>query len=125
LEQREDIFKESFNEDFCSFLEYHLTATFQNSNDRNISSLWCDGILPSLIIKQISKKSVNDARKIITKAFIGKDGQTEFEMTIFFGKYSLRRYSKGTSLEDCVPENDSMDWVNIDLEKRTIELQLK
>jgi hypothetical protein len=121
----ENISQESFNEDFCLYLEYHLGNTFAQSEDRAIRGLWCDGVMMPLISSQLSKKSVNDTRRIVTKAWIGYDGQGEYELTIKFGKYSLRRYAKGTSLKDCVPGDETMGWINIDVEKRRIEIQLK
>jgi hypothetical protein len=120
-----NISQESFNKDFCLFLEYHLGETFGQSEDKTIKGLWCDGVQMPLITSQISKKSVNDTRRIVTKAWIGYDGQREYEMTIKFGKFSLRRYAKGTCLKDCVPSADTMDWINLDIDKRTIEIQLK
>jgi hypothetical protein len=46
-------------------------------------------------------------------------------MTIRFGKYSLRRYAKGKSLIDCIPSEETMDWIDIDIDKKTIELRLR
>lgn len=115
-----------FDEEFCTHLEYKLGETFQNSNIELIKAFWCDGISwhtsPSW---QLSKKHVNDKRKIITKAWIGKDGQDEYEMIIQFGKYSLRRCAKGTKFLDCIPETDSMDWIEIDPKKKQITIFLK
>jgi hypothetical protein len=125
MNNNENISKESFNEEFCSYLEYHLTKTFAHADDKFIQKLWCDGILMPIIESQTSKKSVNDTRKIVTKAWIGSDGQREYEMRVKLGKYSLRRYARGTSLEDCVPSENTMDWITIDLGKRIIEIQLK
>ena len=116
--------RESFNEDFCLFLEYHLSGTFANSEQNNIKWLWCDGVMMPFE-NQLSKKYVNDNRKIITKAWIGHDGNNQYEMTIKFGRYSLRRYARGTSLESCVPSEEAMDWINIDVINKTIELMLK
>ena len=112
---------ESFNEEFCDFLEFHLCDVFRNSDRKDIRRLWCDGI----VLNHFSKKFVNDKREINTMAWIGQDGQDEYEMKIKFGKYSLRRYAKGTKMIDCIPSSDSMDWVEIDLERKTIEIQLK
>jgi hypothetical protein len=72
MNETEFIGKESFNEDFCSYLEYHLTKTFARSTDKSISKLWCDGIQMPLVKNQISKKSVNDNRKMITKVQMDK-----------------------------------------------------
>jgi hypothetical protein len=124
-ESKNEIIKESFNEDFCVQLEYHLTRTFQNSEDKNLKGFWCDGVLMPFAESQLTKKSVNDTRKIVTKSWLGYDGQGEFEMTINFGQLSLRRYAKGSDLGDCLPSENSMDWVSLDIERKTIELQLK
>ena len=116
----------SFNEDFCTHLEYHLGKTFELSERDGLKGFWCDGISHSPIPdSQLTKKSVNDTRRIVTKAWIGKNGQDEFEMTIEFGKYSLRRYAKGTDLKDCIPSENMHDWYEINTEEKTIKINLK
>jgi hypothetical protein len=116
----------SFNEDFCTHLERHLCDTFKNSKQKDLKGFWCDGIswdpIPD---SQLSKKVVNDTRKIVTASWIGKDGQDEYEMTIIFGKYSLRRYASGMNLIVCIPDSSSLDWISIDTNNKTIELRLK
>ncbi|MEH6765710.1 MAG: DUF4157 domain-containing protein [Aequorivita antarctica] len=115
-----------FNEKFCTHLKYHLGSTFENSDRQDFNGFWCDGIswdpIPD---KQLTKKSVNDTRQIVTKAWIGKDGQDEYEMTIRFGQYALRRYAKGTEMIDCIPSSDSMNWIDIEPENKRIEIRLK
>lgn len=111
---------ESFNQEFCELLEYHLCATFRNSDQKEISKLWCDGI----VCNHFSKKLVNDKREIKTIAWIGENGQYEFEMNIKFGKHSLRRYAKGTKIIDCIPDSDSINWIEIDLEKNSFKFNL-
>jgi hypothetical protein len=32
-----------FDEDFCVFLEYHLSAVFQNADRKKFGEYWCDG----------------------------------------------------------------------------------
>lgn len=124
-ESKEKEIKESFNQDFCVQLEYHLTRTFGNSEDKNLKGFWCDGVMMPFIDSQLTKKSVNDKRMIITKAWLGYDGQGEFEMTIKFGQHSLRRYAKGSDLADCLPSEDTTDWITLDIERKTIEVKLK
>ena len=124
-DNKKDIIKESFNEDFCAQLEYHLTRTFNQSDDKDLRGFWCDGILMPTNDLQLTKKNINDKRKIVTRAWLGYDGQDEYEMTINLGRYSLRRYAKGTDLSDCLPNEDTMDWVSLDMKSKTIELQLK
>jgi hypothetical protein len=117
--------KESFNKEFCDHLEYHLCRTFANSPDPVLKAFWCDGVseIPSADY-QITKKSVNDTRRIATTAWLGKSGQEEYEMTIRFGRYSLRRYAKGANMIDCIPSEDTMDWINIDTDDKAIEICL-
>ena len=122
---KNEIIKESFNEDFCVQLEYHLTRTLESSEDKKLKGFWCDGILMPFIESQLTKKNVNDTRKIITKAWLGYGGQGEYEMTINFGPDSLRRYANGTDLTESLPSTDSLDWVTLDMDKKIIELQLK
>ncbi len=81
-DNKKDTIKESFNEDFCAELEYHLTWTFNQSDDKNLRGFWCDGVLMPTNDLQLTKKNVNDKRKIVTKAFLGYDGQDEYDMTI-------------------------------------------
>jgi len=74
----------------------------------------------------LTKKHVNDKRKIITKAWIGKSGQDVYQAIIHFGNKSLSNYAKGKDLTKCIPELDSeTDWIEIDIEKKTIDIRLK
>src|SRR4051812_25715246 len=90
--------EESFNREFCEHLEWHLGRTFENSGDKRLYGLWCDRILNPFTEKQLTKKNINDTKTIVTTAFIGYDGQGKYEMTIKFGRYSLRRYAKSSSM---------------------------
>lgn len=111
----------SFNIDFCDRLEFHLTEMMLQFKDDSLRGFWCDGVLmPS--DSDLTKKKINDRRKVETTAFTGVSGQNRFKLTIHFGKYSLRRYAKGGSLTDCLP--DAHDF-RIDLKKELIELYLK
>ena len=111
----------SFNEEFCVHLEYHLCSTFEKSNQKELKGFWCDGVS----YKKLSKKIINDKRLIETTVWIGKDGQGKYQMTIYLGKKSLRRFAKGTSMIDCVPSDETMNWIDISIDKKTIEIELK
>ena len=116
---------ESFNREFCEHLEYHLGRTLANSGDKEHQGLWCDGILDPFLESQLTKKNVNDTRTIVTTAFIGKDGQGKYEMTIRLGPQALRRYAKGSAMIDCLPSEESMDWIILDSDSKRIEVRLK
>lgn len=86
---------------------------------------WMDGVLMPFTERQLSKKHVNDTRRIETQAWaLTNKGDVKFELIIYFRKYSLRRYSKGSALDDCFPPVDDTSAVKIDFEKKLIELQL-
>ena len=117
--------KTPFNEEFCSRLEYQICHELEKSTDPKLEGFWCDGISWFPNEKQLTKKHVNDKRKIETKVWIGKTGQTEFQATIHFGKKALNNYTMGTDLSESIPELESQsEWIEIDIENKTIELQL-
>lgn len=112
---------ESFNQDFCEFLEFHLCKTFRKADDKALRRLWCDGVA----WKHCSKKEINDKREINTIAWIGEDGQDEFEMKIKLGKYALRRYARGKNLVDCIPPAGSTEWIDIDRINKLLIIELR
>jgi hypothetical protein len=61
---------------------------------------------------------------VILKAHIGKDGQTEYELTLKFGKKALSRYARNLDLKACVPNPDQQNWFVIDTKRKKIEIQL-
>lgn len=116
----------SFNEEFRIRLEHHLCSTFENFKQPKFKGFWCDGVsfeVPDGI--EAFKKQINDKREYKTIAWIGKDGQDEYEMTIKFGKYSLRRIAEDSDLMDCLPNDNSLEWLDLDTGKKTIEIRLK
>lgn len=114
-----------FNSDFCLALERYLTLVFSKSEEKLIRSLWCDGVLIPENEILISKKSVNDTREIKTKVWIGvgTKNQVQFDLMLYFGKYSLRRYAKGNKLDDCIAALESERQI-INIENALIELHL-
>ncbi len=125
MDKTEHISNTLINEQFCSYLEYHLSRTLAHSENELIRGFWCDGILVPLAASQIFRSSVIETRKIVTKAWIGKDGQGEYEMIIKLGKRSLNNYAQGINLQDCVPSENSMDWIEVNVDKQVIEIQLQ
>lgn len=119
---------ESFNSDFCNTLEKAMASAFMYTKHSHIKGFWSDGGISNqpLTDYMITKKSVNDTRKIVTYAEFGKDGEGDFELTIYFGKYSLRRYARGTNLADCIPHPTKCDeWIEVNTNAKTIEVWLK
>jgi len=115
----------SFNLDFCSILEWSLD--FKNTGYEDAEYFWCDGIshLPkntdSLLYENIEKY-----REIITKAWIGNDGQSIYEMIIKLGDLSVENYKNHKSLIDCIPtHSEKPNWIVLDIGNRKIEVQLK
>jgi len=113
----------SFDTVFCDNLDRHLTLAFQKSENIQVNRFFGDGVLMPFN-EHLLRKRVNDTRKIETTAWALSDSNRKFELLIHFGKYSLRRYARGTRLEDCLPEPEWNKNVWIDLENDRIELQL-
>ena len=114
-----------FNEKFCAKLEYRICHELEKSTDPELKGFWCDGISWLPTEYQLNKKHVNDKRRIETKAWIGKTGQTEYKATIHFGKRSLSKYAKGMDLTESIPELESQsEWIEMDIENKTIEIKL-
>lgn len=117
--------KSSFDQSFCDHLEYLLCDVFRKSNDVDIRSMWCDGVVPETSpLHQRDKKRVNDTRKIRTMAWIGKTGQDEYDMTVKLGPKALSRYARGLSLIATIPSDDQNNWLSIDIENQCIEIKL-
>ncbi len=114
-----------FNESFCTKLEYRICHELEKSNDSELKGFWCDRISWFPNENQLSKKHVNDNRKIETKAWIGKTGQTEYNALIHFGQKALSKYAKGMDLTECIPDlEDQAKWIEIDIENKTIQIEL-
>jgi len=113
----------SFDQRFCELLEYHLTKAFSNADEAELRRFWCDGInLPEE--SEIAAKSINDTRKIRTKAWIGNNGPDEYETIITFGSKSLSRYARDLNIDECLPPATENGWYLIDTQKKTLEIQL-
>ncbi len=117
-------FEPSFNQEFCTNLEYSLN--FDNIQRDDIKGYWCDGIdhLPANI-KSLAKSSIEKDRIIITKAWIGKDGQDIYEMRIKCGNKFVEAYTTNHSLLDSIPNDNEENWIDIDPVKKQIEIRLK
>ena len=114
-----------FNKEFCARLEYRICHELEKSTDPELKGFWCDGISWLPTEKQLTKKHVNDNRKIETKAWIGKTGQTEFRAIINFGKKALSKYAKEMDLTECIPDLESQaEWIEIDIENKILKIEL-
>lgn len=116
--------KKSFTIDFCQRLEYHLCQAFRNSGGKDLKWIWCDGVeVPDAGNQTI--ESLIETKEIVTLAWIGATGQDKYKMVIRLGNKSLEKCLKGLSMVKCLPSDKSIDWVDIDIENKSITLQLK
>ncbi|WP_267402634.1 MULTISPECIES: hypothetical protein [unclassified Chryseobacterium] len=118
-----------FNIEFCSNLEWSLD--FKNVENENIKyyvkDFWCDGVqhLPE-DIKSLLYKNLKVNKEINTKAWLGYSGQELYEMKIKLGAQSLENYKNNKSLIECIPQkNENLNWINLNIEDKKIEVQLK
>ena len=112
------------DQDFCKFLEYEISKAFEHSENDQIKAFWCDGVLLNQPDNNYSQKFVNDNRQVILKAFIGKDGQSAYELTLKFGKKALSRYARNLDIKECIPNPAKQNWFDIDTKDNKIEIQL-
>ena len=112
------------NIEFCEYLEFQISKALKNSVSEEINGFWCDGI----ILKQpdifYSQKTVNDKKQVILKAFIGKDGQSEYELTLKFGKNSLSRFARNLDIKECIPNPEKPIFFDIDINLNKIKIDL-
>ncbi len=124
LKQSESGQEKIIDQDFCEFLEYEICNAIEHSDNDEIKGFWCDGVLTDQPDSYYSQKFVNDNREVKLKAFIGKDGQTEYELTLKFGNKALSRYARNFDIKECVPNADKQNWFEIDIKRNKIDIQL-
>ncbi|MBL7829377.1 MAG: hypothetical protein JNJ57_22260 [Saprospiraceae bacterium] len=76
---------------FCEFLEFELCKAFSLSDNDQIKGFWCDGVLLDQPENAYSQQAVLDNKQVKLKAYIGKDGQTPYKLTLKFGNEALNR----------------------------------
>lgn len=112
------------DQEFCETLEYKISEALANINDEKVKEFWCDGVLLSEPDNHYSQKFINDNKQAKMKAYIGKDGQEVYSLTLKFGNKALSRYARNLKIADCFPNTDVENWFSIDTYKQRIEIQL-
>lgn len=111
--------------DFCTVLEYHLCKAFENSGDNVLRYIGCDGVSEPAIEEQFTSRNITSIKQVITKAWmLGVRGSGPYDIMIKLGRRARRKALKGLSLEDCLPDAEALDWMEIDLENCWIVIQL-
>jgi hypothetical protein len=113
------------DQDFCEFLEYKICKALVHSDNDQIKGFWCDGVLLNQPDNTYSQEFIKDSKQIKLKAFIGNDGQTEYELTLKFGNRALIRFAKNLDIKECVPSPENHNWFALDTEQNRIEIQLE
>ena len=112
------------DQDFCEMLEYKICEVLENIRNEKVNGFWCDGVLLSEPDSYYSQKFINDNRRAKLKAYVGKDGQGIYSLTLNFGNKSLSRYARNLDIAECIPHTDFDKWFSIDTSKQEIEIQL-
>jgi hypothetical protein len=124
-------FHQSFDEEFCTYLEFYLTNIFADLDDPAFNHFWCDGVSwapyynDAVNKEYLSYQKIAERQKIVTTAWMGNSGQDIYEMTIKLGKNALEKYQNQESMIECIPGKDVTDWIDIDPKSKTIEIRLK
>lgn len=112
------------DQSFCKMLEYKICEALENISDEEVKGFWCDGVLLLEPDNYYLQKFINDTRQTKLKAFVGKDGQGVYSLTLKFGKKALSRYARNLDIADCIPQTDFDKWLGIDTSKQELEIQL-
>ena len=115
----------SFNEEFCTHLEFILTAVFRSFKEKEIRGFWCDGVshIPS-DASVLSKNKIFQTKEMQTQVWSGVSGQDVYSMTIKLGDISLKKYLADENMIDCIPNPESTDWIDIDVDNRMVKIRL-
>jgi hypothetical protein len=112
------------DQEFCEYLEYEISNAFANTKNEKLKHFWCDGILLPTFESQYSTKFVNDNRKILMTAYLGLDGQNKYELILLFGRKAQSKYARGLDISECVPNPLEDNWLEVDIAKKIIKVQL-
>lgn len=112
------------DQDFCEILEYKISEALENIDNEEAKGFWCDGVLLSEPDKYYSQKLINDRRQVKMKAYVGKDGQGDYSLTLKLGNKALSKYTRNLDIAGCIPQGDFEKWFKIDTVKKEIEVQL-
>lgn len=110
--------------DFCTILEHKIEQAFANSTHGQLKHFSCDGVLRPTFEIEYSKKTVNDNRKIVMTAYIGFTGHDKYVLILKFGKEALSRYARGLDISECIPSPENDNWWDVEIDRRTIRIQL-
>ena len=112
------------DQDFCDFLEFKISKVLTVLNKSETKGFWCDGVCLNNDLTFYSQKYINDKRETNLKAFVGEDGQSEYKLTLKFGKKALSKYARNLEIKSSIPSSIESKWFIIDTELKEIEIQL-
>ena len=108
---------------FCVHLEYALTRSFTHSEEVEVASFWCDGVIPpDLSRDELTVKLLAD-KEIFLDAFIGSTGQDRYKILLKLGERAICQVNQGSDLVACIPKSSEPFW-SIDTPKRIVTVAL-
>lgn len=113
------------DDDFCGTLEYALCRALAASDDVHTAGFWCDGVALNQPADRYSRKFVNDERAVTLRAYLGRDGQGEYQLTLRFGRRALSRYARDLDIRECIPRQDTPPWFTVDTKRNEVEVVLE
>lgn len=74
---------------------------------------------------QYTLQAVNNNRQVTLKAFLGRDGQTEYVLIMQLGPTALSRHARSLDIQECIPgPDDQSNRLAVDTARRTITIRL-
>ncbi len=115
---------------FLESLEYSISQVQANSPNKEERGYQCDGIMVEDLERieehtsQVLQSSSLKAIAIIPRGQY-KESDYRFHMNILFGEQATEKLSQGLDLTNAIPDENTLEWISLDLAANTITVQLK
>lgn len=110
---------------FCEFLEYQICEFFKRFYNEQTRGFWCDGVVTPDADYLYTKKSIEDSRSMYFIAFVGKDGQQKYDVTLMLGNKALSLLIRGLDIKQCFSIIENPKFCKIDTILMKIEIRLE
>ncbi len=112
--------------DFCFELEKALCSAYNDFEDDDVKRFWCDGINPHPYdYKLLARSNVERKGFLYIDLWTGVSGRDKYKAKLNFGDKSIVRILKKQSLIECIPNLDGREWMEVDVDRKIMGINLK
>lgn len=109
---------------FCEYLENEICKAIQIYPTNETKDFWCGGVLLSEPFNTYTTDYIIENKQVLLKAYVGKNGQEEYDLILKFGELALSYQAKNMDIINCLPNIELTNWLSIDTNKKTIVIHL-